>query len=40
MDVTLETGECGLDAFDSRPRPIAGYFEHGNEPLKKLRELI
>jgi hypothetical protein len=28
---------CGLDACGSRQEPVAGYCEHGNEPLGSIK---
>jgi hypothetical protein len=30
-------GRCGLDAYDSEMRPVAGSCEHNNEPSGSIK---
>jgi hypothetical protein len=30
-------GSCGLDASGSGYGPVAGFYEHGNEPLGSIK---
>jgi hypothetical protein len=30
-------GRCGLDASGSGQGPVAGFYEHGNEPLGSIK---
>jgi hypothetical protein len=30
-------GRCGLDAFESEQVPVAGSYEHGNEPWGSIK---